>query len=197
MKIAVIGAGFGGMGLCTYLIRRGVQVDLYDQQGAGLAHPYVGESLRRTRMATAALQELKDLLSFSQQFSEEKVADFSGIIRKPLAENEQVLEQAIKEFGDVQKLADGSFWIQSGITVHSRAYLQGLYAAFLAKGGQFKKQKVHIMDELCGYDFCFFAVGAGVFFFPEMAYLQLKPVKGQALVCKWPKNFPVLEKSLL
>lgn len=206
MKIAVIGAGFAGLGLCSHLLAKGIQVDLYDQKGvgagasgvaSGLVHPYAGEGVKRSWKACEALEEARALLILAQQFSSKKVADFSGIIRKPVLNQQEALLQAGQEFGDVELLSDGSFWIKSGITVHSQAYLEGLYQACLFKGLQMKIQKIHSMDELSGYDYSFFAVGAGVFFFPEMAFCQLRPVKGQALVCRFPKEKPALTKSLL
>jgi glycine/D-amino acid oxidase-like deaminating enzyme len=205
-KAAVIGAGFCGLALATHLLAEGLEVHLYDQKGigagasgvaSGLLHPYAGEGAKRSFKACKALEETKKLLRLSQSFSTEKVADFSGIIRRVSPEQGKILLRAAKEFGDIIPLSEDSFDIASGITVHSQAYLQGLFSSCFFQGMQLKIQRIHAMDELSGYDFCFFAVGSGVFFFPEMARFSLKPVKGQALVCKWPEAMPLLQKSML
>ena len=40
-------------------------------------------------------------------------------------------------------------------------------------------------------------MGAGVFSFEEAEKLGLRPVKGQALICPWPKEMPPLQKSIV
>jgi glycine/D-amino acid oxidase-like deaminating enzyme len=204
VKVAVVGAGFAGLALCYYLLEKGVSVDLIDCEGVGagasgaavgLLHPYAGEQVRRSYQATEALEEAKKLLSFASVNA--SVADFSGILRRADSEQSKMLLQHQKQYGDVEKLEDGLFWIKSGITVHSRRYLDGLFSSLQAKGLQWKLQKIKHIDNLLEYDLFFLAIGAGVFSLPGLEVFSLQGIKGQAITCKWPDYLTPLSMSLM
>lgn len=205
-KVAVVGAGFSGLALCWFLLEKGCQVDLYDQKGvgcgasgvaAGLVHPYAGEQLRRSWEADVALEETRKLLGAAQAFSKDPVADFSGLLRLVDAKQAGILEEHARTYGDVVKLSEHQFLITSGIAVYSTAYLNALYAACTAKGLTLHLQKVESFASLDSYDLSFFAIGGGIFQFSGIESLKLKPVRGQALLCKWPCHLPKLERALL
>ena len=206
MRAAVIGAGFSGLALCWHLLERGISVDLYDQKGigagasgvaSGLLHPYAGEGLKRSWRADLALKESRDLLEIAQCFSSEKVADFSGLIRKTTEEQAKTMLKHALVYEDVELLSENVFLIKSGIAVFSEAYLEGLYRACLAKSMKFKIQRIGSYTELESYDFSFFAIGAGFFSGFGAEELKLKPVKGQSFVCSWPSHLPPLERGIL
>lgn len=206
MRAAVVGAGFGGLALCWHLLEKGISVDLYDQKGvgsgasgvaSGLLHPYVGEDVKRSWRADLALKEAHDLLTVAQEFSSERVADFSGLIRKTTEEQSRAMLKHAVNYDDVELLSENVFLIKSGIAVFPDAYLTGLYKACLTKSMGFKVQKIDSFTELEGYDFSFFAIGAGFFSGFDAEELKLKPVKGQSLVCRWPSHLPPLEKGIL
>jgi glycine/D-amino acid oxidase-like deaminating enzyme len=200
MKTIVVGAGFAGLALSYHLLQRGYLVELYDEKGigegasgtsSGLLHPYVGEKVKRSWRANEALAETRALLEAAAIFSRQKVADFSGLTR--VATLEQA--EALKTYPDVKELSDNLFLIESGITVYSKAYLEGLYQACLAKGLIFKKEKIESLS--LEADLSFFALGAGIFSFKESEEMGLRPVRGQVLLCEWPDDLPFLERSIL
>ena len=206
MKVAVVGAGFAGLALSFYLLEKGIEVDLFDAEGigggasgaaVGLLHPYAGEQVRRSYEATAALEEAKKLLSISQEYSLASVADYSGILRKADALQSQTFFQHRDSYKDVEFIEEGLFLLKSGIVVHSQNYLEGLFSALQAKGLQLKLQKIESAQELQGYDTFFLAIGAGALSFPGLESLSLQGIKGQALICKWPKTLDRLSKSIM
>src|SRR3990167_6158264 len=206
MKVAVIGAGFAGLAVSLALLHKGISVTLYDQKvigggasgiASGLLHPYIGEGGKRSEKATEALVDARALIEFSQTFSTEKVADFSGLVRQVPLDLQEIFVSHEKRYGDVERLSKDFFLIRSGIVVHSSLYLQGLYQGCLSKGMEFQVRKISFLEELEGYDLCVFAVGAGVFSFAGLESLQLKPVRGQILLCEWPSSLPVLTNSLV
>lgn len=203
-KVAVVGAGFSGLALCFHFLKKGFQVDLYDQQGigagasgvsSGLLHPYAGEKVRRSWKADIAMQETKVLLEEAQKFSQEQVADFSGIMRKVTPEQYQTFVKHVDLYEDVEIVDENWVWIRSGIAVHSAFYLKGLYEACARKGLVFFQRKIDCSDQLSEYDACVFAIGAGIFSFSERDKGALSKVRGQALLCNW--NLPPLPHPLL
>jgi glycine/D-amino acid oxidase-like deaminating enzyme len=204
MKIAIVGAGFAGLALSFHFLERGDLVDLYDQNGvgagasgvsSGLLHPYTGEQVRRSWNADEAMEATKVLLSVAQDFSQEKVADFSGILRKVDPKQHQKFIEHAALYKDVDILDEEWVLIRSGISVHSSTYLTGLYEACLQKGLVFFQKKIDVSAQLSGYDACVFALGAGIFSFAERDSGPLSQVKGQTLLCKW--TLPPLQQPLL
>jgi glycine/D-amino acid oxidase-like deaminating enzyme len=203
-KVAVVGAGFSGLALSFHFLKRGIQVDLYDEQGigagasgisSGLLHPYAGEQVRRSANADVAMEETKALLQEAQNFSQEKVADFSGILRKVTPEQYQTFVKHAQMYKDVEIIDQDFVFIRSGIAVYSVFYLKGLYKACTGKGLVFFQEKIDCSDQLSEYDASVFAIGAGIFSFAERDKGALSKVRGQALLCKW--TLPPLEHPLL
>ncbi len=206
IKVSVVGAGFCGLALSWYLLEKGFSVTLYEKKeigagasgiASGLLHPYPGEGLKRSLKTDEALKEAKALLSVAQEFSEEVIADFSGLIRQVTPEQFEILTKHRLTYGDVEPISDTFFLIKSGIAIYSNRYLEGLYKACLSKGLTFCIRQISSFEDLEGYDLSFLALGGGVFTFPKIPLKRLSPVKGQALVCQWPSHFPVLERVLL
>jgi len=206
MKVAVVGAGFAGLALCYYLLQQGVSVDLIEAKGlgggasgaaVGLLHPYAGEQVRRSYLADEALSEARVLLSLAQTYSKDVVAQYSGILRKADEDQAKVLLEHQEKYNDVEQLEKDLFFIRSGIVVHSSNYLDGLFSALQAKGLQWKLQNISHMDELVDYDAFFLAIGGGVFSMPGLESFNLQGIKGQALICRWPKDVQELSLSLM
>ena len=204
MRVAVVGGGFAGLALCWHLLQRRVFVDLYEQEGigagasgvsSGLLHPYAGEQVRRSFQATEAIEETKKLLWLAQNFSKEKVADFSGVLRRVSPKQLATFFSHAKTYQDVQILSEEEVFISSGITVHSKAYLLGLYEACLQKGLSLHLSKIDSFQALESYDYFFLALGFGIFSFSGLPKMHLSKVKGQTLICKWP--FSPLQKPIL
>lgn len=208
MKAAVVGGGFAGLALCWHLLSLGCRVDLYEKEevgsgssglASGLLHPYVGEDAKRSLKATEGLKATLELLRLAEQYSDVPVGEYKGIERKTSSEETaKRLRQHSVDYQDVEEVEPGLFWIRSGITVHSLAYIKGLYRACLDKGLQFVQKEVSSFEEIQGYDKVFFAVGAGIFSFVQEKLLQrLGCIKGQVVECLWPSELPELALPLM
>ncbi len=206
MKVAVLGAGFSGLALSWYLLQKGCEVTLYDAKGigagasgiaSGLLHPYPGEGVKRSLYADEAMKETLALLHLAQKFSIDQVADFSGLMRHATPDQSETLKKHITTYGDVDLISNDLFLIKSGVSVYSTVYLDGLYKACLSKGLTFCVKKITQINELVEYSHRFFALGAGIFAFPDMQIRKVNPVKGQALICEWPLYLPPLDKAVL
>jgi glycine/D-amino acid oxidase-like deaminating enzyme len=206
MKVAVVGAGFSGLAVCWHLLQRGVAVDLYEAKevgagasgvASGLLHPYAGEQVRRSYLASQALEETKHLLKVAGSHSKEPVADFCGVIRIADEEQAKTLQKHIEDYGDVERLCQRQFLIKSGIVVHSKNYLSGLFAALEEKGLHWIVKKVSSLKELESYDAFVLTIGNGIFSFEGLGPLPLSRVKGQSLLCKWPFEEMPLKRPLV
>jgi glycine/D-amino acid oxidase-like deaminating enzyme len=78
-------------------------------------------------------------------------------------------------------------WIPSGVTVYSKLYLEGLWKACETRGARLEIRELSSLSELSAFDAIVVAAGASALQFPECAHLPLEPVKGQTLLCQWPK----------
>lgn len=191
MKIAIIGAGFAGLGLAWNL--KGCDVTLFDPNGigggasgmaAGLLHPYVGEQCRRSLFATEGLEATEELITVAEKKLGRKVSR-KGIVRRVfLEEQREMFLSHAKEFGDVEQVAENVFLIKSAVTVDCPAYLEGLWQVIEGSGAKLEKVAVGDLSELKGFDHIFVAAGAGSGKFRELSELKYRLVKGQLLICK-------------
>lgn len=192
MKIAVVGAGFAGLSIAWHMAQKeGVQVTLFDAKGvgggasgiaAGLAHPYVGEEVRRSFLADEALEALgKMVVRVEKQLGMPVGAP--GLVRMAAGEKQEgrLLEHA-KEHGDVEPMGDGKFWIKSGWMINCPLYLEGLWQLIHGLGGKFEKRCVEKLEELAEYDLVIVACGA--WSDQLVGELPASRLKGQLLVCE-------------
>lgn len=195
MKIAIIGAGFSGLALAWHLLQnKALSVTVYDKEGvgkgasgvaSGLLHPYAGEQARRSWRASEAIESAKVLLDAAQRHTQKKVADYGGLLRHA-QENEQIerLLGHAEKYKDVKRVGENHFFISSGITVFTEAYLEGLFECCRCKGLEFIKKKWDCLEQ-SSYDTIIVAAGAGIKEFEEFASWQLSYVKGQGLTCDY------------
>ncbi len=204
MRIAVIGAGFCGLSLALKLLEGGAQVTIFDGSGigggasgvaSGLMHPYPGETCKRSFRAEEGMAATQELLDQIQQELGYCVASYDGIIRyiQTDAQKETLLAHC-ETYGDLEQRDAESFWIRSGVTIHSVLYLQALWALIEKRRGSFENVQVKNVSELEGYDSIVIAAGAGIAAFPECALLKYQLTKGQILTAKGPK---LLESSVI
>jgi len=206
MKIAIIGAGFAGLGVAYHLSHLSTHhIDLFEGKGVGfgasgaatgLMHPYVGSEVKRSEKATEGLAATHHLLDVAEGELGIKVADHSGILRYAESERQKKKLDAATIYDDVEKSGDG-YLIKSGVTVYAPLYLEGLFAASRRNGVHFVHEEVKSLDQLKEYDRVIIAAGGGIEKFPFAKELNLKFTKGQMLICHWPKNLPPLRRSLL
>jgi glycine/D-amino acid oxidase-like deaminating enzyme len=208
MKVAVIGAGFAGLATCYYLQKSNIcDVTLFDKIGvgagasgvaSGLVHPYVGEQVRRSALAFEALEETKFLLSEAQNFSEEMIADYSGIERISDDDaTEKMLRSHVLTYGDVSEISKHCFHIHSGITVQTDLYLKALWLAISSYGVRFEQLEVQSLDQLDEFDCIVVAAGHGVKDLKEFASFRLDSTRGQTLKCHHPKLNDCLKRSIV
>ena len=112
------------------------------------------------------------------------------------AEKRLLLERAAEEDVDaiwienVQDLVPlavnaPGLWIPSGITVFSKLYLEGLWAACARKGAVLDRMKIDGLAQLDAYDGVVLCAGSEMLRFPECRHFPLEPLKGQTLLCRW------------
>lgn len=204
MKIAVVGAGFAGLGLCWHLLQKNeCQVTLFDAKGigggasgvaAGLLHAYPGEQGRLSAHGHEALEAANRLLKVSEKALGSPVADYAGFIR--FLWNDEAKERFVR-YPDVEEMENGAFWIRSGVTVFPLPYLEGLRLACIALGAKLQYAHISSLSELEEYDRIILTTGAGIVHFEEAKHLKIKLIKGQVLKCAYPANVPPIERSIL
>lgn len=210
-KIAIIGAGFSGLGVCYHLQQMGGDITVFDGKGAGggasgiasgLLHSYPGETARLSWKGEEGLAATRELLSLVGP----DVYKETGILRFALTEKqEKAFKERAEEREDIEwwgaekchMFAPGSHYlpgifIRSGITVHASLYLKGLWKVCEEQGARLIKQNVSLSD-LKEFDQVVLAAGGGVRAFEAGRALDLRFNKGQILVCQKPKYWK--EKS--
>lgn len=180
MNIAIIGAGYAGLSL-AYFLEGKARVDVYDIGGGassvstGLLHPSPGKKAVPCWRSHEGMRASKELLELASK--EIPVFKKTGILRIAINEEQERL------FGGK------TLWIEEGITVYSRLYLQELRK--LCKKATFHTQKIHSLDEMSAFDKVIIAAGAETSRFVD---LPMKRTIGQTLLCRWKEP---LEYSLL
>lgn len=213
MKIAVIGGGFAGLSAAWHLADLGssYEVTVFDKNeskasavSAGLCHPFPGKGSRLSPHGYKALHETILLLNQAQNFSNERLANFNGIL-KIASNNDQKKKLSIlsrkeprtswiSRSDNVFLSGQGALYIENGITVYSEKYLKALRLSGKSKGVIFLDKSIDSLEELKDFDKIILAVGAKVVnFIKEDPSLKL--VKGQVLICKIKDKH--LDKSLI
>ena len=210
-KIAIVGAGFSGLGLCYHLLQCGHQVTLFDSKGigggtsgiaSGLLHPYPGESARLSWKGHEAMNEAKLLIEKASQALGREVARREGILHLAISEKKkEAFLQRVKTQNDVEwwdadtchgRVKGAHFcpgiFIRSGQTVHPKLYLQGLWKLCQKQGAQLEKKEVDVAA-LNSFGQIVIAAGSGIRKMKECENLNVKFNKGQLLACTKPSYF--------
>lgn len=210
-KIAIIGAGFSGLGLCYHLLQKNCEVTLFDSKGigggasgiaSGLLHPYLGESAKLSWRGKEAMRETTLLLTIAGHILGQEVASTNGILRLALSEKQKKAFQK-----QVEMEEDVAWWniekcqvqirgvshcpgifIRSGQTVYARLYLKGLWEVCKQLGAQFERQEI-ASTSLEDFHHVVLTAGSGIRNFKECMQLHVKYNKGQLLVCEKPSYF--------
>jgi glycine/D-amino acid oxidase-like deaminating enzyme len=225
MKIAILGAGFAGLGFAYHMInlsRGRVRLDLFDPTpigfnssgiSLGLLHAYSGKKANRAPLADKAMDATHELISVASQTHQKPVVLSNGILRP--AVSDQQIEHFAKiahQNNDTQwweraecleKIPNlalppngGGLYIKNGLTVNVPAYLEALWQACAVQGSLFR-QTVEISADLQeNYDAVVIALGANTLAFPQTSKLPLTPIRGQILEYEVPTDFPPLQHSL-
>jgi glycine/D-amino acid oxidase-like deaminating enzyme len=205
VKIAIIGAGFAGLGLAYFLLEKsGVEVTIFEEShvgagasgaASGLLHPYPGLYAKRSYHAGEALLVARNLLNVARSSTPKLVAKEEGIFRRALTSDQRkMLHSHCELHGDVEHVSDDLFFIHTGITVISENYLEGLLSAIFKNGDKLIIKKIATTQELKEFDQIVIAAGYGIRDFPECEGLKTKFLKGQALRIE---AAPPYEKSFI
>lgn len=182
MKVAVVGAGYAGLAVAWFLLKKNYSVTLFDggmgasHASTGLLHDSPGKNAKLTWRAKEGIEATLELLKIagSDTFTQ------SGILR--FAANDEQ-----------RKLFGGNeLWNPEGITVFSKKYLQGLKkACYKAKIIQHWVQN---LEELKEFDRIIFTTGSDTL---TWASLPLKKTIGQCLVCQHdePLSYSLLSEG--
>lgn len=184
MKIAIVGAGFSGLGLAVKAVQNGMDVTVYDAVGigggasavaSGLLHPYPGKKCLRSHRADEAMAASMELL----KLVDDRV--FScGVIRRPVnAMQREIFQARAAEYSDLE-WTGSELIIHSGVTVYCQKYLEGLWRYVKERGGRLKQQKITSIPD--GYDRVVLAAGYGMK--TLMPDLPVRYNKGQILHCQ-------------
>jgi glycine/D-amino acid oxidase-like deaminating enzyme len=202
MHVAIIGAGLAGLGLAWHLLEKNMQVTLFDPQGigwgasgvsTGLLHPFPGKWAEPSWEAMEGMKATKQLLRVSEEALRRPVAEYSGLFRAAVTEEQKTIFQLRAQSCREAIWQDHPFfglglWIPSGITVYSKLYLDGLWLA--CKGATLRREKIDSLSQLAGFDHIVIAAGFESCLFEECKDLPLKATKGQTLLCKWERRVP-------
>ena len=199
MQIAIIGAGFSGLSLAwNFQQKGGCEITIFEKKGigggasgiaAGLIHPYTGEQARRSLFASDGIKATQELIAIAEKELGKQVVLQSGIIRYVQNEDQhQRLLSHCQSFKDVKPHSSNSFLIESGMTIDSPRYLEGLWCALAGKGVKLVLSEVTDLSSLKGFDHIVVAAGAGAKQFPELNSLNISILKGQVLKCRVPKT---------
>lgn len=222
MRIAIIGAGFCGCATAWHCLQKFPQADLtlFDPHGigggvsgiaAGLLHPFCGAHSKLNYMGWEGMQASRELLELSSRTLKKPVFSDAGIVRPALSD-----EQKSDFHICVNRYPEEAFWfheeaclslfpgivrspalyIQCGISVECKLYLEGLWTACQNKGAKFQQDKIINLSELANYDLKIIAAGGDINKIIEPYQLPLKFVKGQLLEIEWPKSNPPLKYPL-
>jgi glycine/D-amino acid oxidase-like deaminating enzyme len=172
MRIAVVGAGLAGLGVCYFLKKQGHDITIFDERGIGfgasgipigLCHPYVGRNGKPSKFAEEAMQATRELIAVAEKAVGKKLADQTGILRFDWT--------PVEWYSDLEKMS-GGILIKSGMTVQLGEYVKALFASFTDIQ---LIQKKYAGEE---FDRVIFACGRGMSDFG----LPLSFVKGQVLI---------------
>ncbi len=224
MKIAVIGAGFTGLGIVWHLLNSpalSAEVTLFDHLGiaegtsaiaAGLLHPFAGLHALLNWRGMEGYQATEELLGVScKALGTAVTAKNRGILRLAITEEQKAdyrrCAESYKNHVDwqsaeqCQALAPGVFsapglWIKKGKIVYPSLYLKGLWQACKEKGARFVQERIDSLETLSRFDCAIAATGAESLSLLECHSIPLKCVKGQLLEVAWPKELPPLRVAL-
>ncbi len=226
MKVAILGAGFGGLATGFFLKHYSTgqnRVDFFDPNpiGAGasrialgLVNPYMGKEAKRNFATTRSLRELHKLLGASAKEMNGPLVTARGILR-PATKDATInaFKMRAKEHPKDLEWLDknaalehipelslpehgGALHIKDGLTINIEAYMEGLWLASARYAASFTKVSVLTKEQLIPYDRVLIALGANALDFDVLKSLPMTRVKGQVLQLEWPKDLSPLKMSL-
>ncbi len=203
MRVAIVGAGLAGLGVCWHLCqKKGVRTTLFDSRGVGggasgvatgLLHPFVGKKALRSHRAGEGMAATERLIAAAAEAMQRPLAERSGIFRPAItAQQQQDFSLRGRQDEEAQWMERAPFgvglWIPGGMALYSGLYLEGLWRACEKRGSLFIKQEISSLEELDSFDAVVLCAGFEILrFFPD---LPLQTTKGQTLLCRQREKLP-------
>lgn len=198
MKIAVAGAGLAGLSATWHLLQKGFSVVLFDPLGigggasgvsTGLLHPFPGKQAAKSWRADEGMDATCASLEIAEEVLGLPVADRNGIFRPAITETQKqdfFKNQNAQALWTEMELPGmpktWGLWVEEGITVFSRRYLQGLWKACEKMGAIFFQDPLPPPDV---FDVIVLAAGSEIVKFPDCQDLKFRTAIGQSLLCEW------------
>jgi glycine/D-amino acid oxidase-like deaminating enzyme len=226
MRIAILGAGFAGLGTALFLLlhsKGNVSIDLFDPQpigggvsglSAGLLHPFTGRKAERVKKSGELLASTHTLLTEAAKGAGKPIVLSKGIVRPAFTpQNIDAFKKTAEKYPEETKWWDqekchkeipgllvgenaGALYIEEGLTLDVKEYLLGLWQMGLRFGLQFQ-QKVFLEEDFGKFDKIVFATGTSTKNFKPLSHLPIGAIKGQMLRLKWPEHIAPLSHSLM
>ncbi len=225
MKVAILGAGFGGLAagwFLTHYTTGKARIDFFDPNplgvGAsrialGMVNPYMGKIAKRNFGTTRALRELHRLISASTKEMNGPLVSSNGILRPAITDEIiAAFKERANEYDDLEWLDKksalelipemtlpghgGALYVKGGITVNIEKYIEGLWLACVRHAAKFTRLTVLKKDQLAPYDRVLIALGANALDFEVLKTLPMTRVKGQIIQLEWPKGVAPLKMNL-
>ena len=194
-RLAVAGGGLAGLSVVWHALQKGYEVVLFDPKGigggasgvsTGLLHPFPGKTASRSWRADEGMEATRALIQVSASCLERPVASYTGIFRPAITESQKQDFQCNcamwREIALPGMPPTYGLWIEEGITVFSRLYLQGLWLASEKMGATFVKEP---FVDTNSFDRVVLATGADTKGLPHF-----RTAIGQSLLCEWDLPLP-------
>jgi glycine/D-amino acid oxidase-like deaminating enzyme len=210
--IAVIGAGFAGLGVIVSLCNNNpdLSITLFDPNeigqntsgiSCGLMHAFVGQSASMSWQGPRCYEISKKRLMLIQEFIKEPLFEETGLFRAAVTPRQQKCfpKQAKKypkhliwkEPGSMDRynISHGGLWIKEACAVFTKRYLNGLYQYASQFSFEHRKEKVTTLSQLDAFDQVIVAAGDGLMDL-WTADIALEKIKGQQARVKGIKPLP-------
>lgn len=213
MKVAVVGAGFAGLAAAWFLLKKQVDVKIFDSLeigegtsgiAAGLLYPYSGAHSKLNWMGHEGMAATMSLVEVAETFLGKSVILSRGLFRPALTEAQQrAFFTASQKYPDIQwcsadeaaLLVPGispfpGLIIPSAVSLNCRDYLQGLFQACVENGAGFEKGAIPSATVLLRegkFDRVLFCTGAHTVNINGLDKCLLTVNKGQLLTMSWPE----------
>jgi glycine/D-amino acid oxidase-like deaminating enzyme len=216
-KIAILGAGFSGLALSWFLLNtpNPPEVTLISngneasRMSAGILHKYMGLHAKLNPLANEAEKEAQALLAACEPYATSPLILNQGLIRIALTEQQITSYQKctasypdVKWLDNCQSLDRNAppypgIFIESGLTVNAKEYIDALQRACIEKGLLTEFKTIRNQDSLAAYDHIIGAMGALTPSLEPFQTLPIHPLKGQLIEIQWPKDLPPLPHTLI
>ncbi len=224
-RVAIVGAGYAGLAVSYYLteLKKELSLTLFDSaslgentsgMAVGLMHPYMGIFAKKSWKAEEAMQESLKLFQIVEKELAFSVFSQKGIFRpllelrqkepfETLCQKEPLVhwwkeERVRSRFGSFLFPGCEGIFLEKGVLVESKKYLQGLWQIVEKRGVCRVLRNISSLKELKDFDTIFICTGARTLELIPSFSSFLQKRKGQVIEGEWdfdPLFCPVLGRG--